>query len=525
MNIQHIFVILLCLITFDVTAQRSTEDAAVYWGNEYREPASSLITKIIGKDPQGLYALRLQGRTGFYPHIEKYDDRLNLKKSKQLSLSYKGRIREFEDIFMIKDKIYLFTSFNNEDKKTNYLFMEEVDKTNFQATGDIKIIGKLPTKGRYNEGAYQFEFTRDSSKVLLYHQMPFRGNDTEHFALSVYNANMELEWKKDVVLPFSDKLFTVLNFRVDDQGNAYIMGKLYNDTNREKRDGKPNYQFVVLSYLNDGQTERKYKINFEDKFISELTFRVASNGDLVCAGFYSDRNSLTIQGTCFFRINAQTQELYKTGFKAFEPGFMARFLTDKQIRQGKGLFNYSLDRLILRSDGGALLVAEQYFVRQDRTFNTFGDPFINDFNDPINNRIQFIYNYHDLIVVNINPDGSIAWANKVPKRQVSVDDGGYFSSYAMSVVRDKIYIVYNDHPKNANELDPQRILNYNGRNSVVTMAILGADGSFDKYALFSNQDASIITRPKVARQISRNEMIIYGERNKMYRFGKLYFQP
>ncbi|MEM6726683.1 MAG: hypothetical protein AAF598_21770, partial [Bacteroidota bacterium] len=242
MNIQRLIVIVLCLITTDLLAQRATSDAAVYWGKDYREPASSLITKIIGKDQEGLYALRLQGRTGFYPHVEKYDSKLNLLKSQPLTLSYKGRIREFEDIFMIKDKLYLFTSFNNEEKKTNYLFMEEIGKKNFEADSELKIIGKLPTRGRYNEGSYQFEFTRDSSKVLLYHQMPFRGNDTEHFALSVYNENMELEWKKDVVLPFSDKLFQVLNFRIDDQGNAYIMGKLYKDGNREKRAGKPNYQ-------------------------------------------------------------------------------------------------------------------------------------------------------------------------------------------------------------------------------------------------------------------------------------------
>ncbi len=508
------FFVILAMWNTEIFAQRTTPHANVYWGEETKEPPKSRIINVLGADANGYYAVRLQGRSGNEPYLEYYNHKNKLKKSKEIDVRYKGQRRNFKDIIFFNGKNYLLTTFTNTQKKTKYLFIQDIDTKSFDTKEtNIRKIGEVPSRVLFETGSFDYRISEDSTHLMVYHNMPYKRNEAERFAFKVYDKQMKEVWSKEVALPFTDQLFEVKDFKVDDAGNAYLLGKLFDERVRERKGGKPNYKYLVLAYLDQGTNQKQYKISFEEKFISELTFKIAKNGDLICAGFYSDLRTSLLKGTCFFKINAANGKLYNSGVKEFDQEFLSQFMSERKAARGKELYSYDMRKLILRSDGGAVLVAEQYFVRVSQ-------------NRDANGRIttRYYYNYNDIIVININPDGSIAWANKIPKRQVTVDDGGYFSSFAMATVRDKLYFIFNDNPANSNELDPRRILNYNGKRSVVTLAILGAKGSYEKYSLFSNQDADVITRPKVCKQTSRNEMVIYGERRRNYRFGKVKFK-
>ncbi|MEO1626164.1 MAG: hypothetical protein AAFV25_13485, partial [Bacteroidota bacterium] len=159
-------------------------------------------------------------------------------------------------------------------------------------------------------------------------------------------------------------------------------------------------------------------------------------------------------------------------------------------------------------------VAEQYFVQEE----SFRDFYYGRFT------VNYFYNYNDIIVVNIRPDGEIEWATHIPKRQETSNDGGYFSSYAMSIVRDRLYFIFNDNGRNFSAND-RRLYNFDGqRNSVISLAEVRKDGSLDVYPLFNNREADIITRPKVCKQSGKREMVIYGERGRKYKFAKLVFK-
>ena len=116
------------------------------------------------------------------------------------------------------------------------------------------------------------------------------------------------------------------------------------------------------------------------------------------------------------------------------------------------------------------------------------------------------------------------WTARIPKQQITRNDGGYHSSYAMSIVKDKFYFVFNDNFKNYEpKKKADKWYSYTGRNSVITLAEVSKDGEVALNPLFSETDASITTRPKVCKQIGRDEMLIYGERGRKFRFGNLVF--
>jgi len=397
----------------------------------------------------------------------------------------------------------------------------------------LTFIGEIDTRNKYQEGSFNFHISRDSSKVLVYNQLPYKQNNPERFALRIFDNELQELWSKDIRLPYDDNQFVLEDYQVDNDGNVYLLGVLYSDNSLVRRRGNPNYKYVILAYNKSGEELTKYKIDLNEKFITDLTFRVADNGELICSGFYSEKGTYSVKGTYFFRVDPKEKRIFNKNAKEFNFDFRTEYVSEKKkgklknrerkgdVKKAAELYSYSLDHLILRNDGGALLIAEQYFV-EEQVDNYYGYGY-STFNNN-NVRYDYYYNYNDIIVVNIDPNGEVEWTARIPKRQETRNDGGYFSSYAMSIVRDKIYFIYNDNAKNFNpDKKSNRFYNYNGSNSIIALTSVHQDGEVNTAPLFENMDANIITRPKICRQTGKKEMVIFGERGRRSRFGKLRF--
>ncbi|MFT4665939.1 MAG: hypothetical protein ACI8YQ_000605 [Polaribacter sp.] len=529
-------ILFFLLINLSVNAQQKD---LITWGKQVSNKTKSVMDKIITQDATGFYVLKTrQGNQELVDgpqkvYIEHYNQKMNLTRSKEIKMKWKKKKRQFEDILMIGGELYLFTSFNNQGKRKNFLFAQKMNKRNFEVEDELNFIADIDTKNKYKEGSFNFHISTDSSKVLVLNELPYKKNQPEQFALRVYNNDFTLSWQKDIVLPYNDDKFDIEDYQVDNQGNVYLLGLLYGDGSLRKKRGLPNYQYVLLAYTQMGTEKKKYPINLREKFITDLTFRPSNNGELVFCGFYSESGTYSIRGTYFFRINPITKEVFNKSLKELDFEFRTEYVSNRKKQRMDNddkkseLYQFSLDELILRNDGGALLIAEQYFVEEVREF----DPYyggVGTFGRYGNNnqyRLSYIYNYNDIIIVNVDPKGEIEWASRIPKRQETENDGGWYSSYSMSIVKDKINFIYNDNGRN---FDPngsyrKNRYNFNGRNSVIAISQVSPDGSVETFPLGENRDGGVITRPKACKQIGPKKVAIYGEYGRTYRFGKLSF--
>jgi hypothetical protein len=537
-----LFSLLLLLSPVLLWAQWDDAPAELEWGARYSESRGSRVTKVVEVTPDAYYVLRQRPAGTFsYPKvfIEQYNAEQKLVRSQPLELKYKGKRRAFQDVVKIGGRLYFFTSFLNEAQKINYLFYQTLNNKLLPSRKLTKV-SQVPAANEGRPGNFNLLVSQDSSKVLIYSQLDSRNKEPKRFSLHVFDDQMQPIWDKKVTLPYNERQFEVEDYRLDDEGNVYLLGRQYLNGRRESRAGRANYQYNILAYVNSGEDKQEYRVEVGDKFISDLTFRRGNNGELVCAGFYSEQAADGAKGTCFFRINLESRKVYNVNFKEFDFGFRAQGLSGAKVRRAQRaeqennqqreaeLFRYSLDRLILRSDGGAVLVAEQYYVteqfqRFQRNPFFWGDPYM--WNDPmLNNQTDFVFHYNDIIVVNIRPDGSIEWASRIPKYQRTMNDGGYFSSYSMAVVKDRLYFVFNDNSRNFESDGSTQLFNYNPRRSVIAIAELRKDGELSMYPLLSNQQSGIIARPKICRQVGSRRMVLYGERGRFYRFGELTFE-
>ena len=258
-----------------------------------------------------------------------------------------------------------------------------------------------------------------------------------------------------------------------------------------------------------------------------MQIAITDNQDIFCAGFYSEIGTFSIKGSYFLAINGKTGEVAKENHKEFGIDFITQNMTEKEERKTKKkddkgknveLYEYDLDEIILRKDGGAYLIGEQFFIEVIITSYT-------DANGHMHTRRTYIYNYNDIIVINISRDGEIAWTEKIAKKQISKNDGGYYASYSRALIGNKLYFVFNDNVKNLLYKGSGKLYNFKARKeSNVVVVGLSNTGKQTKEALFTTRDVETLIRPKVSKQISEHELILFGKKRKTNQFSKLTFK-
>ncbi|MEZ4885747.1 MAG: hypothetical protein R3E32_13520 [Chitinophagales bacterium] len=529
MNKNFVLFLSLCLLSFSfssITAQNIADNVEVTWGNQHKERSGSFIDEVIGIDEEQVYVLRYQKPMGGLAMlqnapeylIEAYDKQGNYKSNREISNKYDNMRMEFEFVIHFNNRLLLFTSNYDRSEKTNVLYMQEVDKRTLAAKGKPEAVAYAKGRSRVNSGEFDYKLSFNRKQLAIVDLAAYRSKEQDQFGAQVFDQDMNLLWRKDMKVPYRDDLFDIEGYEVDSKGNFYLLAVVYEGRAVKKRGGKPNYEYSIWAYTDKGNNTKEYKMGLGEEFITDMTFKVSNTGEIVCSGFYSPQTTFRISGTFYQKINPQTTEVALQTTKAFETQFLAEFMSDKKAEKGKGLYRFDLDNMILRNDGGAILMAEQFYI--DERISRPGSGFNNGFGNNV--RVDYYYYYNDIIVVNITPTGEIEWATKVPKYQVTSNDGGHFSSYSYMLKGNNIHLIYNDNPKNLFP-DARNTYSFNGKKSVVTLATLSADGNLKRSLLFSNRDERIITRPKACEQMSLDQMVVCGEWGRRAKVGILTF--
>ena len=505
---KKILFLLLGIFMFNTLAAQD-----VHWGESHKLKNSEFISKLIAEDDNGIYVLRrgAQRRDSRAAIIEHYSPDMQLQYSRKMTEIDKTNVF-FQDFFEYNGKLFIiFTQYRPKERK-HILFYQEVNKHTGELEGKGLSLMTSTSKSKYLQGIFDYEPSPDSSKaVIFFSEAPDAramsyGADrsSNEFSVKVLDDKFEKVWSRKVTLPYDANLYEHRQVEVDNDGNVYILAKIYDKRVREKVRGKANYKYKIIA-LQEGEERKEYDLYLDDKFITDITFKLdRRTNDIICSGFYSERNSQGFKGSFFLAIDKVSKEVSRTGTKEFDVDFMSNFMRERRAERGGEVYDFNMRDIVLRTDGGAVLIAEQFYTRIDYNDNRFGT--FNQ-NRNFNNNLAYVnYYYNDIIIINVNPDGSIAWNTFIPKWQRSTNP--VYSSFSKAVVKDKIYFVFNESiAKRAN----------------VMLATVYADGRVDMKDMFRNKESGVIIRPTVCRQVSENEMIIYGEWGRKYKFGRITF--
>ncbi len=527
-----LFFATLLLIVLEAHGQMNTTKVNVTWGVEQIINRRTVFDDIIGSDHEGTYIIKRTGKGKSALIIEKYGNDMLLKKSVPFILGVKEAGRVYQYARQIDDELILFSTVLDNKSKVNLLYAQTINKENLTLNSKLTKIGAIEFDGKskHNSGSFTCTISNDEKRILIYYNLPYERGKNQKLSYHIFDKDLNLLWEKNVTLPYENELFTVVDYDIHENGDLYLLSKIFKEKAKESKKRKPNYHYQIIAYTDEGAYKKEYPIILEGKFITDMKIAINQEGDIICGGFYSDNGTATINGSYFLKIDESTKFIVSKSFKEFGIDFITQNLTDNnkkkvQKRQDKGkdveLHKYDLEDIVLKEDGGAILVGEQFYLRIVTSTDYQG-----------NISTTYHYYYNDIIVISIDPGGQIEWTEKIAKRQHTINDNGLYSSYALAIVENKLNFIFNDNAKNflTSRITKGKakgvIYDFSKqfKSSVAVLVQLDSDGRQVREALFNAKDAELLIRPKVADQISNEEMVIYGQKRKSERFGKITFK-
>lgn len=491
-------------------------------GPEYK--SKNILVDIVANDETHFYTI-LEKRSAINMGVlagapkvflARFNKSMELEQETEMVLEYDGNDLDFERLFMQNDQLYLFTSFKNKKQKLRYAFYQTIDKETLIPNNDITKIAEVGGESNKELKSTGFSISRSpgNERTMVYYDLPFTKDDSERFGVHVFDDKMKLLWTKEIELPFADQNFAFSSFKVADNGDVYIMGRLWKDK-KEREKKEVNYKYIIMELSEEGTTFNQYEVDLDEKYVSTMRMRLNDQNELLCGGFYTVYDSYGSLGSFFVKINRETGKMTHKSFEPFDERFIVEDLdkrakkkANKRMDKDKnvGISQLELDDLILREDGGAVIIGEQRWIESRTTTDSQG-----------NTRTYYIYHNNDIILVNIDPAGNIEWNSKIPKVQ-TMRNSDYFSSYLLAVSGSDMFFIFNDNPKNLLYNGDGKIEPMNLKKNYVSLIRVDSDGGVFRKSLMKDKGGKTIARPLVSEQITDEELILYSEKGKRKQF-------
>lgn len=519
--------------TTPLIAQSKTDRAEVQWGEARDERKHGLFAGLQHHTQDRVYVVVYRKDD---PWLQVFNTDQVLLKETALPLDMGSEEHEWEELMFLKERVVFFTSVYRKSKKLTTLYARSYDLDDLQPVGPMKDLMVLEAESKKDRGWFTVEAEADSSGFRMW---ATAAGQTEHKTVMAevkhYTADLELmkegeEWRER---PYPADEYEVECSYQEHDGTRYMVVRKYPEKREQKarkREGMPSYDMVLVVYDKGIGKPSLHPIEAGGRFLQDLRMVLMEDkNEIICAGFYGNKGDWAVRGAYVLRLDRGTKAVKHESYKEFDRDFITSYMTEKEEKKAtkkaekKGesleLYEYDLDEIVLREDGGMVLVGEQYYMYTTTVCTT-------NQNGGQTCRTVFHYIYNDIIAVSTDAEGNITWAVKIPKRQHTANDGGYYSSYAMAVKGNRMYFVFNDNGKNLFLTQGQKVEQFElkGKEALITMVTVDVDGRVDREALLALEKRDAILRPKACVQTDDARMFIYAERKKEYRFGTITFQ-
>ncbi len=392
-------------------------------------------------------------------NMQKYDMEKPMElKRKSITDLPKGII--FEELVELAGENYMFFSSWDRPSKLERLmyypikFDEcNIGKEKLLIKSDIKLLANPTEKENaplfnFSEKRFNLDKSNDGSKLLVeYRLIREHKNDAvnrDRIGLQVFDSGLNLIWEKLVKMPYVEQAMDFWDVAVDSDGNAYVLIKAFNELVGLKKG--PNklthpFNYEILKYSKDSNEPQIFKVEFDESIqIKEFQFLEGHNNEMICAGFYSEKNKTDIKGLAFFKLAKGAD---KISMKSYEipMDLLLKFKTEKE--QGKaikkdetGVHKLKLTDFVVEEDGKLLLVAEKQFESQNS----------------VSSKSIYTYtskSYKEVYITLIDSDGELLWIKRLQKSQSSGPHGGKGSmGQKLLKLGDEYCIFYIDHIDN-----------------------------------------------------------------------------
>lgn len=473
----------------------STLGQQLTWSTSQRIKGNNYYSSIVGQNTNGIYLIR--AKSNFIKRkfsIEYYNNTLGLEYSRNIKL----HSNRYVDAKVVSDKFLVFTSDENSETGMLELSVSEYSNT-LQPTGITSIIDQAYPKSTFDKGDYKIAVSPDRSKMVAYHT---ESSDKEKIIirLKVLDANdLSTIGEKRIALQYNLNDYRISTLKITDNGSVFFIGNATVEGERRRDDFVSHYFFC---YNPTSDILKEFLLGDEEQFTSDVILEVdLENNRMVAAATLSSEHDNTTNGIEVISVGADSFNLVYNNFITYSHNLRAGLLGESRAERDYPLKNFQLANLLIRSDGGAVVLAEKYYVTtQTQTYFS---------NGVSQTTTRSVYNYDDVFIMSINPDGNVDWENVINKSQSSVNDGGYYSSFVLGTLNDELKIIFNDRIR--------------GNGDVLAYTIT-TDGKMTNDILLKSDEFYVAVMPTESAQLTKNTLLVATSKNKRFSLLKLDFR-
>lgn len=335
--------------------------------------------------------------------------------------------------------------------------------------------------------------SEDKSKIVFFEVE----NQVDVKAYSFDIKKMKLVWEEKFESQESSWNRDFREILTDNTGNFYL---IFERDNRKSQLEKHRFDIYKLN----GESVISKSIPMTEYVRYDVRFEYDNlNKKLVAGGLYSDDSAAWARGSFYTNFKLEAPENPTITYHPFGDEFVFNLLEKSEKgmknKKNKGITETSIQEIVLRRDGGILIIGEQN-RHLDRGYgNTRGS--VGTVNSAYGGRYITDYFYDDLFVISYHPTGEQHWKEVLHKKQYSQDDDAVYSSYFLAKTPSSLRLLFNDEIQFEN---------------TVSEYILKGNGAFTRNSVMSTENQQIRLRFKDALQISADVVIVPSEaRNKL----------
>jgi hypothetical protein len=220
-------------------------------------------------------------------------------------------------------------------------------------------------------------------------------------------------------------------------------------------------------------------------------------------GFYSGKKNGNYEGVLYTYYDPSSNTFEKRKDIPFE-GSQRTATGEKNAK--KAFNDFQVKQLIVRNDGGFVLVAEDFFVTTRSNYAS-GYGYYSMYYPNMTSAVSE-YHYGDIIVASYNAEGNKEWHRFIRKDQYSQEDGGVFSSYAFMNTGGTLGFMFND---------------FNSRNSRIQLASVDGTGQVSIHSLAAGRSDDPDWLPRSGKQVAAKEIVVPCIRKQQICFAKIVF--
>ncbi len=222
-------------------------------------------------------------------------------------------------------------------------------------------------------------------------------------------------------------------------------------------------------------------------------------------GFYAARKNGNLEG-----VMSTVVEKRGTGMAAaplrFVPFDGSLRLATGDHRSRKALNQFQVRDLVVKNDGGFVLIAEDYYITTRHGYSS-GFGYYSWYYPSMSSSVRE-YRYGDILVASYDGSGQLDWYQFVRKDQFTQEDGGLFSSFLMVNTGGAIGFMFND---------------FMGSRSRVRLASVDGSGEVQTQILGEAARNAPDWIPRQGEQISAREVMVPCLIRRKICFAKLTF--